>query len=348
VTGDATTADAGRPIVRVLGIETSCDETAAAVVDHGTTIVSSVVSSQIDLHARYGGVVPELAGRAHVELLTPVLADALERAGSDHTGRGIDGIAVTNGPGLIGSLLVGVAEAKALSMAWGVPLVGVNHLEAHLFASLLEQPDLGWPLVVLLVSGGHTMLIEVAAPGEYRLLGGTIDDAAGEAFDKVARFIGLGYPGGPAIDRISGEGDPRAYAFPRSLPGDGFDFSFSGLKTSVVNRVRKEPGASTADVAASFQEAVVDVLVTRARAAAAAVGARALCLAGGVAANSLLRTRVQQACAEDGIGAFLPSRALCTDNAAMVAAAGHWRLLHGDRSRLDLGADPNLRLVSTL
>jgi len=348
VTGDATTADAERPIVRVLGIETSCDETAAAVVDHGTTIVSSVVSSQIDLHARYGGVVPELAGRAHVELLTPVLADALERAGSDHTGRGIDGIAVTHGPGLIGSLLVGVAEAKALAMAWGVPLVGVNHLEAHLFASLLEQPDLGWPLVVLLVSGGHTMLIEVAAPGEYRLLGGTIDDAAGEAFDKVARFIGLGYPGGPAIDRISGEGDPRAYAFPRSLPGDGFDFSFSGLKTSVVNRVRKEPGASTADVAASFQEAVVDVLVTRARAAAAAVGARALCLAGGVAANSLLRTRVQQACAEDGIGAFLPSRALCTDNAAMVAAAGHWRLLHGDRSRLDLGADPNLRLVSTV
>ncbi len=186
-----------RPIVRVLGIETSCDETAASVVEHGTTIVSSVVSSQIDLHARYGGVVPELAGRAHVELLTPVLADALEQAGSDPSGRGIDGIAVTHGPGLIGSLLVGVAEAKALSMAWGVPLVGVNHLEAHLFASLLEQPDLGWPLVVLLVSGGHTLLIEVTAPGEYRLLGGTIDDAAGEAFDKVARFIGLGYPGGP-------------------------------------------------------------------------------------------------------------------------------------------------------
>ena len=227
----------------MLGIETSCDETAAAVVEDGTTIVSSVVSSQIDLHARYGGVVPELAGRAHVELLTPVLADALDEAGSDHTGRGIDGIAVTNGPGLIGSLLVGVAEAKALSMAWGVPLVGVNHLEAHLFASLLEQPDLGWPLVVLLVSGGHTLLIEVTAPGEYRLMGGTIDDAAGEAFDKVARFIGLGYPGGPAIDRIAPEGDASAFAFPRSMPGDGYDFSFSGLKTSVVNRVRKEPDA---------------------------------------------------------------------------------------------------------
>ncbi|MGA2838357.1 MAG: tRNA (adenosine(37)-N6)-threonylcarbamoyltransferase complex transferase subunit TsaD [Acidimicrobiales bacterium] len=344
----APSAVQGYAIDRVLGIETSCDETAASVVDGGTIIVSTVVSSQIDLHARYGGVVPELAGRAHVELLTPVVADALEQAGSDHTGRGIDGIAVTYGPGLIGSLLVGVAEAKALSMAWGVPLVGVNHLEAHLFASLLEQPDLGWPLVVLLVSGGHTLLIEVTAPGRYRMMGGTIDDAAGEAFDKVARFIGLGYPGGPAIDAISSEGDPTAYAFPRSLPGDGYDFSFSGLKTSVVNRVRKEPGASTADVAASFQEAVVDVLVTRARAAAADVGARAVCLAGGVAANSLLRARVTEACAEDGIGAFLPSRALCTDNAAMVAAAGHWRLRHGDTSPLTLGADPNLRLVSTV
>ena len=246
------------------------------------------------------------------------------------------------------TLLVGVAEAKALSMAWGVPMVGVNHLEAHLFASLLEQPELGWPLVVLLVSGGHTLLIEVTAPGEYRIMGGTIDDAAGEAFDKVARFIGLGYPGGPAIDAISGQGDAKAFAFPRSMPGDGYDFSFSGLKTSVVNKVRKEPEASTADVAASFQEAVVDVLVTRARAAAAAVGARAICLAGGVAANSLLRARIEQACADDGIGAFLPSRALCTDNAAMVAAAGHWRLNHGDRSPLTLAADPNLRLVSTV
>ncbi len=332
---------------RVLGIETSCDETAAAVVDGGTTIVSSVVSSQIDLHARYGGVVPELAGRAHVELLTPVLADALALAGSGTSGAGIDAVAVTHGPGLIGSLLVGLAEAKALSMAWGVPLVGVNHLEAHLFASLLEQPDLGWPLVVLLVSGGHTLLLEVTGPGRYRLMGGTIDDAAGEAFDKVARFIGLGYPGGPAIDRIAEDGDPTAYAFPRSLPGDGYDFSFSGLKTAVVNRVRKEPGASTADVAASFQQAVVDVLVARARRAAAEVGASAICLAGGVAANSLLRRQIERACAEDGIGAFLPGRDLCTDNAAMVAAAGWWRLRHGGPSPLSLGADPNLRLAST-
>jgi len=336
-----------RPVRRVLGIETSCDETAASVVEDGTTIVSSVVSSQIDLHARYGGVVPELAGRAHVELLTPVIDDALAQAGSDRTGVGIDGIAVTCGPGLIGSLLVGVAEAKALSMAWGIPFIGVNHLEAHLFASLLEQPDLGWPLVVLLVSGGHTMLIEVTSPGQYRIMGSTIDDAAGEAFDKVARFIGLGYPGGPAIDRIAIDGDAHSYSFPRSLPGDAYDFSFSGLKTSVVNRVRKEPEAATADIAASFQEAVVDVLVARARQAAADVGARAICLAGGVAANSLLRSRIEEACADDGIGAFLPSRALCTDNAAMVAAAGFWHLARGERSPLDLGANPNLRLVST-
>jgi N6-L-threonylcarbamoyladenine synthase len=332
-------------ITRVLGIETSCDETAASVVEGGSVILSSVVSSQIDLHAKYGGVVPELAGRAHVELLTPVLAEALADAGSDATGAGIDAVAVTYGPGLIGSLLVGVAEAKALSLAWGVPLVGVNHLEAHLFASLLEQPDLGWPLVVLLVSGGHTLLVEVTEPGRYRLMGGTIDDAAGEAFDKVSRFLGLGYPGGPAIDRIAGQGDPTAFAFPRSYPGDGYDFSFSGLKTSVVNTVRKHPDADTADVAASFRQAVVDVLVTRARQAAADVGARALCLAGGVAANALLRSTVEEVCAEDGIGAFLPSRALCTDNAAMVATAGWWRLRHGDASPLTLGADPNLRLV---
>jgi N6-L-threonylcarbamoyladenine synthase len=200
---------------------------------------------------------------------------------------------------------------------------------------------------VLLVSGGHTLLIEVREPGRYRILGGTIDDAAGEAFDKVARFLGLGYPGGPAIDRIADQGDPAAFAFPRSLPGDGYDFSFSGLKTSVVNAVRKHPEAATVDVAASFRQAVVDVLVARSRRAAADIGATALCLAGGVAANALLRRRIEQACAEDGIGAFLPSRALCTDNAAMVAAAGWWRLHHGGPSPLTLGADPGLRLVSS-
>ncbi len=331
---------------RVLGIETSCDETAAAVVDDGSAIVSSVVSSQVDLHARFGGVVPELAGRAHVELLTPVLAEALELAGSDPSGTGIDGVAVTYGPGLIGSLLVGLSEAKALSLAWGVPFIGVNHLEAHLFASLLEHPDPAWPMVVLLVSGGHSLLVEVSEPGRYRLLGGTIDDAAGEAFDKVARYLGLGYPGGPAIDRVAEEGDPTAFTFPRSYPGDGYDFSFSGLKTAVVRTVEKHPGAATPDVAASFRLAVVDVLVARARRAAADVGAKAICLAGGVAANELLRWRVEEVCAADGLGSLLPSRALCTDNAAMVAAAGWWRLAHGEQSSLDLGADPNLKLAA--
>jgi N6-L-threonylcarbamoyladenine synthase len=280
-----------------------------------------------------------------VELLTPVLAEALELAGSDHAGAGIDGVAVTYGPGLIGSLLVGLAEAKALSLAWGVPLVGVNHLEAHLFGSLLEHPDPGWPMVVLLVSGGHTLLVEVAGPGRYRLLGGTIDDAAGEAFDKVARFLGLGYPGGPAIDRVAEDGDPATFSFPRSLPGQGYDLSFSGLKTAVVRTVEKEPQAASADVAASFRLAVVDVLVARARHAAADVGARSICLAGGVAANGLLRRRIEEACAEDGLGALLPSPALCTDNAAMVAAAGWWRLRQGDESPLTLGAEPNLKLA---
>ena len=334
----------GDRIHRVLGIETSCDETAASVVDGGSTIVSSVVSSQIDLHARYGGVVPELAGRAHLELLTPVLAEALGSAGSDTSGTGIDGVAVTYGPGLIGSLLVGVSEAKALALAWGVPFVGVNHLEAHLFASLLEQPDLGWPLVVLLVSGGHTLLVEVSSPGRYRILGGTIDDAAGEAFDKVARFLGLGYPGGPAIERAASGGDPAAFAFPRAMLGEGLDFSFSGLKTAVVHAVRRHPEASDRDVAASFQRAVVDVLVAKASKAAVAVGARGVCLAGGVAANGVLRQALAEACAPLGLPAYLPSLATCTDNAAMIAAAGWWQLEQVGPTPLDAGADPNLRL----
>jgi N6-L-threonylcarbamoyladenine synthase len=327
----------------VLGIETSCDETAAAVVVGGTEVLSSVVSSQIDLHARFGGVVPELAGRAHVELLVPVVNEALELAGR-HGRPPVDAVAVTCGPGLVGSLLVGLSGAKALALAWDVPFVGVNHLEAHLFASLIEQPDLGWPLVVLLVSGGHTLLVEMEGPGRYRLLGQTIDDAAGEAFDKVARYLGLGYPGGPAIDKVAVEGDARAFAFPRALADASFDFSFSGLKTSVVRAVERHPEAVTADVAASFQEAVVDVLVAKASRAVEAVGATGLCLAGGVAANSLLRQRTAEACAELGVGCYLPSRAMCTDNAAMVGAAGAWRLAHDGPSPLSLAADPNLFL----
>jgi N6-L-threonylcarbamoyladenine synthase len=325
----------------VLAIETSCDETAAAVVAPGPEVLSSVVSSQVDLHARFGGVVPEVAGRAHLELLTPVVAEALERAGLAGVPP-VDAVAATCGPGLVGSLLVGLSHAKALAMAWDVPFVGVNHLEGHLFASLLDHPDLEWPLVVLLVSGGHTVLVLVEGLGRYRLLGQTLDDAAGEAFDKVARFLGLGYPGGPAIDRVARDGDPGAFAFPRSMLDEGYDFSFSGLKTAVVRTVEKAPEASSADVAASFQEAVVDVLVAKARRAVAATGARGLCLAGGVAANSLLRRRVAEACAADAVAALVPSMAMCTDNAAMIGAAGQWRLAHVGPSPWSLGAEPNL------
>jgi N6-L-threonylcarbamoyladenine synthase len=329
----------------VLGIETSCDETAAAVVAEGRDVRSSVVSSQIDLHARFGGVVPEIASRAHVDLLTPVVAEAMVLGGVEDPPRELAAVACTVGPGLIGSLLVGVSHAKALALVWGLPFVGVNHLEGHLYASFLEEPDLELPAVVVLVSGGHTMLILMEAPGRYRLLGQTIDDAAGEAFDKVARFLGLGYPGGPVIDRLAMEGDASAVAFPRGLKGDGYDFSFSGLKTSVITYVRKHPDVSVEDIAASFQEAVVDVLVTKARAAAREVGAKAICLAGGVAANSSLRERTLDACIADGLHAYLPSRSMCTDNAAMIAAAGWWRLQSDGPTSLDAGADPNLRLI---
>jgi N6-L-threonylcarbamoyladenine synthase len=335
----------------VLGIETSCDETAAAVVAGGAEVRSSVVSSQVDVHAAFGGVVPELAGRAHLELLTPVVAQALRDAGltgagldAGPTGAGLDAVAATVGPGLVGSLLVGVSEAKALSLAWGLPFVGVNHLEGHLFAALLDHGAIDWPVTVLLVSGGHTLLVSMEGPGRYRLLGQTLDDAAGEAFDKVARFLGLGYPGGPAIERAGKDGDPGAFTFPRAMLDDGLDLSFSGLKTAVVHAVRRAPDASDEDVAASFQQAVVDVLVTKARRAASASGAKGLCLAGGVAANGSLRAAFGAAAAELGIPAYLPSRAMCTDNAAMIAAAGWWQLEHVGPTPLDAGADPDLRL----
>ncbi|HEY1118620.1 MAG TPA: tRNA (adenosine(37)-N6)-threonylcarbamoyltransferase complex transferase subunit TsaD, partial [Acidimicrobiales bacterium] len=297
----------------VLGIESSCDETAAAVVREGRVQLSSVISSQIDRHARFGGVVPEIASRAHVEMLNPVIAEAIVQAGiADDE---IDAVAATYGPGLVGSLLVGVSAAKALALVWDVPFIAVNHLEAHLYAAMLEDPTFELPVVVLLVSGGHTMLVHWEAEGSYRVLGGTIDDAAGEAYDKVARYLGLGYPGGPAIDRISINGDPQAIAFPRALPDRPYDFSFSGLKTSVVNHVRKHPDVSAEDVAASFQEAVVDVLVTKTRRAAVELGAKGISIGGGVAANSRLREQILTVCAEDGLAAYLPDRANCTDNA---------------------------------
>lgn len=326
----------------ILGIETSCDETAAAVVGSGREVLSNVVSSQIDIHARYGGVVPEIASRAHVEMITPVIAQSMVEAGVEPDD--LTAIACTVGPGLVGSLLIGVSAAKSLALVWDKPFVAVNHLEAHLYASFLEEPDLELPVVVLLVSGGHTMLVLMEGHGKYRLLGQTLDDAAGEAYDKVARYLGLGYPGGPIIDKMAMDGNPEAIKFPRAMVKDGYDFSFSGLKTSVVNYVRKNPDSNDVDVAASFQEAVVDVLLTKARRAVHEFGAKGLCLAGGVAANSSLRERTLDLAIEDGIQAFIPSRSMCTDNAAMVAAAGWWRLHSDGPASLDHGASSSLRL----
>lgn len=326
----------------VLGIETSCDETAAAVVVGGQQILSSVVSSQVDIHARYGGVVPEVASRAHVDLLTPVVAEALVQSGvADEE---VGAVAATYGPGLVGALLVGVATAKALALVWGVPFVAVNHLEAHLYAAHLDDPDVELPVVVLLVSGGHTLLVATDAPGSYEVLGGTLDDAAGEAFDKVARYLGLAYPGGPAIDEAARRGDPTAVPFPRALIDEGLELSFSGLKTAVINHCRRHPDVATDDVAASFQAAVVDVLVAKAVRAATQVGAKGICLGGGVAANSQLRREVAAAGEREGLRVSLPSPAMCTDNAAMVAAAGWHRLRADGPSPLDTGAIPGLGL----
>lgn len=334
---------AGQGRGQVLGIETSCDETAAAVVEGGLVVRSSVVSSQVELHEPFGGVVPEIAGRAHVDRMVPVVAEAMVEAGVEPAE--LDAVAATRGPGLVGALLVGVAAAKALALAWDLPYVGVNHLEAHLYAPALDDHDVGPPMVALLVSGGHTLLVHVEDHGRYRVLGSTVDDAAGEAFDKVARYLGLGYPGGPAIERLAADGDPAAIAFPRAMLDRGYDFSFSGLKTAVIRHVRAEPDTPVADVAASFQAAVVDVLVAKALRAAEDLGVPTLAVGGGVAANGPLRAEVEAAGAAAGLHVSLPSRAMCTDNAAMVAAAGWWQLEREGPSPLDGGADPSLRLV---
>lgn len=327
----------------VLAIETSCDETAAAVVMGGNDVLSSVVSSQVDIHARFGGVVPEVASRAHLEALVPVVRASIDEAGIDP--RRIDAVAATAGPGLIGALLVGVSAGKSLALAWDKPFVAVNHLEAHLYAGLLEDPSLEFPLVVLLVSGGHTMIVAMRGHGDYEVLGRTLDDAAGEAYDKVARFLGLGYPGGPLIDRLAADGDPEAVAFPRAMVREGLDVSFSGLKTAVMNHVRADPGVSDADVAASFQAAVVDVLCTKTIRAAEQVSARGIVLGGGVAANSALRSQMSERAGAAGFAVALPSRAMCTDNAAMIAAAAWHRLAADGPTPLDCGAHPNLRLA---
>ncbi|KIE49160.1 MAG: tRNA (adenosine(37)-N6)-threonylcarbamoyltransferase complex transferase subunit TsaD [Acidimicrobiaceae bacterium] len=325
----------------VLAIETSCDETAAAVVAEGKYVLSSVVSSQVDIHARYGGVVPEIASRAHVDLIAPVIAQALVEAGIEKND--LDLVAATRGPGLVGSLLVGVSAAKSLALVWKKPFIGVNHLEAHLYSCFLEEPDLELPLLVLLVSGGHTMLVAMDDHLRYRILGQTLDDAAGEAYDKVARYLGLGYPGGPIIDKLAASGEANI-AFPRPMLNEGYNFSFSGLKTSVINYVRKNPSTPIEDIATSFQEAVVDVLITKAKKAALEINAKGLCIGGGVAANSRLREAILDTCLEEGLQSFVPSRSYCTDNAAMVAAAAWRRYCKDGASSLFTGADPNLRL----
>ena len=325
----------------VLAIETSCDETAAAVVADGKHVLSSVVSSQVDIHARYGGVVPEVASRAHVDLITPVIAQTLIEAGIQY--QDLDLVAATRGPGLVGSLLVGVSAAKSLALVWGKPFIGVNHLEGHLYSSFLEEPDLELPMVILLVSGGHTMLVSMDEHLSYRVLGQTLDDAAGEAYDKVARYLGLGYPGGPIIDKLAVSGKPEI-KFPRPMLGEGCDFSFSGLKTAVINFVRKHPDVSDENIAASFQEAVVEVLVTKTIRAAKEQNAVGVCIGGGVAANSRLRDAISDVCQKEILKAFIPSRSYCTDNAAMIGAAAWRRYQNDGPSNLATGADPNLRI----
>ncbi len=327
----------------ILGIETSCDDTAAAVVC-GDVVRSSVIATQLEVHDRFGGVVPELASRAHLEAMVPTIRRALLDAGLDPERPAIDAVAATYGPGLVGSLLVGLSAAKALAFGLGVPFVGVNHLEAHLFAPTLEGVPEIYPRMVLLVSGGHTELVLVTSRGSYEVLGATIDDAAGEAFDKVARFLGLGYPGGPAVDQLASTGNPTAFAFPRALRDRPFEFSFSGLKTSVLRAVALNPMAATEDLCASFQRAVTDVLVDKTMAAVRATGAASVALAGGVAANGELRSRLAAACADAGVPCALASRAFCTDNAAMVAAAGAHALGTRGPDPLTLGPNPGLSL----
>lgn len=333
----------------VLGIETSCDETSASVVKGGREILSNIVASQSELHGEYGGIVPEIAARAHVEALTPVIGEALVKA--DVTFWDVDAIAATLGPGLIGSLLVGVAEGKSIAAVLDVPFVGVNHLEAHLYSNLLADKTADFPALALLISGGHTLLVHAHGHGHYEILGSTIDDAAGEAFDKVARFLGLEYPGGPEIDRLSLLGDPESIKFPRSLEGEpGFDVSYSGLKTAVINYVRKAERngeeVSIENVAASFQQAVVDLQVAKTVAAAEHAGTQRVFLCGGVAANSGLRTGLGQACVQRGWAFHVPPMELCTDNAAMIAACGTAMLRRGLYTGLDAAPDPNLPLSS--
>lgn len=337
----------------ILGIETSCDETAAAVVRDGSEIVSSVIASQIEMHRPFGGVVPELASREHLDKIEPVVNEALTEAGV--TFADIDAVAVTQGPGLVGSLLVGVCYAKALAFALDIPLVGINHIEGHVFSVVFENPAVEYPALALIVSGGHTNLFLVPRPGQYKVVSRTRDDAAGEAFDKVAKMMGLEYPGGPVIERIAREGNPAAVKFTRAKISDGRpDFSFSGLKTAVAKHIREnsvapvpnntDPSNEIKDLAASFQTSVVRALVETTERQAVELGAKTLIVAGGVASNRALREAAEAAAARLGIPVYFPSRHLSTDNAAMIAAAGYFHLQNGESADLDMTADITLRL----
>lgn len=337
--------------VYILAIESSCDETAAAIIKNGRTVCSNVIYSQIDLHTLYGGVVPEIASRKHIEKINQVIEKAFDDA--NMCLEDMDAIAVTYGPGLVGALLVGVAEAKALAYAAKKPLVGVHHIEGHIAANYIENLDLEPPFLCLVVSGGHTHLVKVCDYDSFEILGKTRDDAAGEAFDKVARAIGLGYPGGPKVDKVAKEGDKYAIEFPRAkVDGSPYDFSFSGLKSAVLNYLNqcemKQITINTADVAASFQYAVVDVLTTHAIQAAKDFGIDKLAVAGGVASNSALRQSLQEACEKEGISFYHPSPKYCTDNAAMIGVAGYYAYEKGVRHGLDLNAVPNLKIGERL
>lgn len=331
----------------ILAIESSCDETAAAVVKNGRTVLSNIISSQIALHTLYGGVVPEIASRKHIEKINQVIREALETA--QVTLDEIDAIAVTYGPGLVGALLVGVAEAKAISYAKKKPLIGVHHIEGHVSANFIVHSELEPPFLCLIVSGGHTHLVLVKEYGVYEIIGKTRDDAAGEAFDKVARAIGLGYPGGPKVDNLAKEGNKDKILFPRAnIEGSPFDFSFSGVKSAVLNYINsctmKNEEVNKADIAASFQEAVVDALVTKTIAAAKHYGMNKVALAGGVASNSSLRENMEIACKKNKLELYYPTPIYCTDNAAMIGAAAYYEYLSGTRHGLDLNAIPNLKI----
>ncbi|MBQ3079361.1 MAG: tRNA (adenosine(37)-N6)-threonylcarbamoyltransferase complex transferase subunit TsaD [Clostridia bacterium] len=332
---------------RILAVESSCDETAIAIVEDGRRVLANEIASQVDTHALYGGVVPEIASRMHVEALDPLLDRALDKSGL--TLKDIDAVAVTFGPGLVGALLTGVSWGKALAYAMGAPLIGVNHIEGHVSANFVAHPELEPPFVCLVASGGHSHIVRVDRYGEYTMIGKTVDDAAGEAFDKVARVLNIPYPGGPLLDKMSEEADENAYKFPRAHTPGKYDFSFSGLKTAVINQAhtlrQKGEEIRSADWAASFRKAVVDALVDKTMLACRDTGAKTVALAGGVASNRKLRREIQRRGGEAGLRVFMPPASLCTDNAVMIASAAFYRLMKGEIAELTLNAQPSVRLI---